>query len=81
MTEREGDALFPCGKNVAERMGLTDIPGGLDELREFAANYVERKFQYDDRNRRVALRRRKSELDQRSPDTFRNPDTEPSGFQ
>ena len=54
MTRREGDALFLFWKNVAERMGLTDIPSGLDELREFAVSYTEREFRFDVRNRRVA---------------------------
>ncbi len=54
MTRREGDALFLFWKNVGERMGLADIPGDLGELRAFAADYVEREFRYDERNRRVA---------------------------
>ena len=54
MTRRECEALFLFWKTVAERMELTDIPASLDELREFAANYTEREFRFDERNRRVA---------------------------
>ncbi len=54
MTRREGDALFLFWKNVAERMGLSDIPTSLDELRKFAANYAEREFYFHVKNRRVA---------------------------
>lgn len=54
MSPRECNALFLFWKNVAQRMGLTDIPDGLNELREFSVEYVRREVQFDNRNRRVA---------------------------
>ena len=53
MTQRECDALFLFWKNVGERMGLSEIPGNLVELREFAAEYSARNIRFDERNRRV----------------------------